>query len=245
MSCFQVKGKNLSADYSITLVIWWVYDTHILLGHCFLTPLLCCPCRYQLIRVHPRGLGENCKWLQMFEDIDVVLFCVALTDYDEYTVDRNGVFTNKMLAAKRLFESIITHPSFTNKKFLLILNMFDLLEEKIESVPLTRCTWFSDFSPVISHHENRTSHYTNSPPLAERAFQYIASKFKRLFHSLTGQKLFVSLVTGLEPDTVDEALRYAREVMVWEKWNPSHFAEKSEITSTSFDEASSNLWSFV
>ncbi|KAK9988223.1 hypothetical protein SO802_028462 [Lithocarpus litseifolius] len=86
----------------------------------------------------------------MFEDTDIVLFCVASSDYDEYSVDRNGVLTNKMLASKELFESIVTHPTFENKNFLLILNKFDLLEEKIKQVPLTQCEWFRDFKPVVS-----------------------------------------------------------------------------------------------
>ncbi|KAF7840896.1 extra-large guanine nucleotide-binding protein 1-like [Senna tora] len=199
--------------------------------------------RYQLIRLHPRSLGENCKWLEMFEDIDVVLFCVALTDYDEYTIDSsNGVSTNKMLAAKQLFENMITHPTFKDKKFLLLLNKFDLLEEKIELVPLTQCEWFYDFNPVISYNQSIscTSNHSNNTPLAYRAFQYIAVKFKRLFHSLTNRKLFVSWVTGLESDTVDEALRYAREIMVWDA--SSFTMEKSEFTSTDSEteEASSS-----
>lgn len=193
--------------------------------------------RYQLIRVHPRSLGEHCKWLDMFEDTDVVLFCVALTDYDEYTVDSNGVSTNKMLAAKHLFENMITHPAFKDKKFLLLLNKFDLLEEKIKLAPLKQCQWFCDFNPVIghNHHTGCQSGRSNITPLAHRAFQYIAVKFKRLFCSLTNRKLYVSLVTGLEPDTVDEALRYAREIMVCEKWNPSIINEKSDLTSTFTD----------
>ncbi|XP_061348650.1 extra-large guanine nucleotide-binding protein 1-like [Gastrolobium bilobum] len=189
--------------------------------------------RYQLIRVHPKSLGENSKLLDMFEDTDLVLFTVALTDYDEYTVDSNGVATNKILAAKHLFENIITRTVFNNKKFLLILTKLDLLEEKIERVPLTQCEWFCDFHPVISYNRNHT-------PLAQYAFQYIAMKFKRLFHSLTGQKLFVSLVSGLEPDTVDEGLRYAREVMGWEKWDPSFKNGKFEITSTTIEETNSS-----
>ncbi|XP_061375803.1 extra-large guanine nucleotide-binding protein 1-like [Gastrolobium bilobum] len=201
--------------------------------------------RYQLIRVHPKSLGENCKRLEMFEDTNVVLFSVALTDYHEYTVESTGVATNKMLAAKHLFENIIAHPSFKNKKFLLILTKFDLLEEKIDLAPLKLCEWFCDFNPVISHNHNRASNpnnnnnKSNSPPVAQHAFQYIAVKFKRLFHSLTGRKLFVSLVTGLEPDTIDEALRYAREVMVWEEWDPSFVNEKFETTSTSIEASSS------
>ncbi|MED6168372.1 Extra-large guanine nucleotide-binding protein 2 [Stylosanthes scabra] len=194
--------------------------------------------RYELIRAHPASLGAKCRLLDIFEDIDVVLFSVALTDYDEYIVESNGVVCNKMLQAKQLFENIITHSSFNNKKFLLLLTKYDLLEEKVEEASLTKCEWFSDFNPVISHNQKkgRISDHTNSPPLAQRAFQYIAMKFKTLFKSLTERKLFVSLVTGLEPDTVDEALRYAREVMAWEKWDPSTI-NKSEITSTTIDEA--------
>jgi len=176
----------------------------------------------------------------MFEDTDVVLFSVALTDYDEYTVDSEGAVTNKILAAKHLFQNIITHRVFSNTKFLLILTKFDLFEEKIEQVPLTQCEWFFDFDPVISHNHKTAaiSKRSNHPPLAQRAFQYIGMKFKSWFNSLTGQKLFVSRVTGLEPSTVDEALRYAREVMVWQKWDPSLRNEKSEITSTTFEASS-------
>ncbi|XP_057748395.1 extra-large guanine nucleotide-binding protein 1-like [Arachis stenosperma] len=194
--------------------------------------------RYELIRADPTSLGAKCRLLDIFEDIDVVLFSIALTDYDEYIVESNGVVSNKMLLAKQLFENIITYRSFNNKKFLLLLTKYDLLEEKIEEASLTKCEWFCDFNPVISHNQKkgRINDHTNSPPLAQRAFQYIAMKFKTLFKSLTERKLFVSLVTGLEPDTIDEALRYAREVMVWEKWDPSAI-NKSEITSTTIDEA--------
>ncbi|KAJ0077280.1 hypothetical protein Patl1_36284 [Pistacia atlantica] len=173
--------------------------------------------RHQLIRVRPRNLGENCKWLGMFEDVDIVLFCVSLTDYDEFFEDKNGVLTNKMLASRQLFEKIITHPTFKDKTFLLLLNKFDILEEKLEQSPLTKCEWFRDFNPVISHNYHSSSRRNNNAPRAQYAFHYIALQFKRLFNSLTDHKLFVSLVTGLEQETVDEALRYAREILNWDE----------------------------
>ncbi|XP_047149097.1 extra-large guanine nucleotide-binding protein 1-like isoform X1 [Vigna umbellata] len=195
--------------------------------------------RYQLIRLHPKSLGPKCKWLEMFEDTDVVIFSVALSDYDEYITDSEGVSTNKMMAAKALFENIIAHQAFHNKKFLLVLTKFDLLEEKIEDVPLSKCEWFSDFKPFISPNMKKGCSNGNNPLLAQSAFQYIAVKFKRLFHSLTHRILFVSLVNGLEPDTVDEALRNGREVMEWDKWDPSIVTDpKSEITSTSIEDPS-------
>ncbi|XAR59503.1 hypothetical protein NMG60_11015358 [Bertholletia excelsa] len=189
--------------------------------------------RYQLVRVHASSLGENCKWLEMFEDIDLVLYTVALTDYDQFSMDKNGVCTNKMLVSKKLFENVVTHPTFRDKDFLLILNKFDLLEEKIEHIPLTKCDWFHDFNPVISIHHNTcsSSTYTN-PSLAQRASHYIAVKFKRFFQTLTGgRKLYVSMVTGLESDDVSKVLRYSTEILKWKAEKPTVAAQYSSSDS--------------
>ncbi|CAL2278862.1 unnamed protein product [Prunus armeniaca] len=192
--------------------------------------------RYQLIRVHHSSLGGNCKLVEMFEDVDMVLFCVALTDYDELSVDSNGISMNKMMASKQLFENIVTHPALDHKDFLLILNKFDLFEEKIDEVPLSRCEWFHDFNPVTSQNPSSSNNNSNNTTLAHRAFQYVAMKFKRLFRSLTDRKLFVSLVTALEPDTVDEALKYAREIQKWDEEVPRLV---NELSSASIDASSS------
>ncbi|KAF8090482.1 hypothetical protein N665_0475s0017 [Sinapis alba] len=189
--------------------------------------------KYQLIRLNHRSLGENWKWLEMFEDADLVIFCVSLTDYGEYIEDVDGVLVNKMIANKQLFESMVTHPSLANKRFLLVLTKFDLLEEKIEEVPLRTCEWFGDFNPLIS--QNQTSRH--NPPMAQRAFHYIGFQFKRLYDSLSMRrrnfkpKLFVSQVS-LESDSVDNALRYAREILKWHVEESSIFQETS---TTSFE----------
>ncbi|KAL8130807.1 hypothetical protein AgCh_006935 [Apium graveolens] len=176
--------------------------------------------RYQLIRVESRSLDKNCKWLEMFEDMDLIIYCIALTDYDEYCNDNNGISINKMMESKKLFETIATHPICSDKNFLMVLNKFDLFEEKIQQVPLTRCEWFHDFNPLISSRQsssNRSSCSKNPiSALAQTAFHYIATKFKRQFQSLTGNKLYVSRVTGLESESVDEAIKYGKEVLKWE-----------------------------
>uniref|UniRef100_A0A1J3DUM5 Extra-large guanine nucleotide-binding protein 1 n=1 Tax=Noccaea caerulescens TaxID=107243 RepID=A0A1J3DUM5_NOCCA len=163
--------------------------------------------RYQLIRVPSRGLGENCKWIDMFEDVGMVVFVVSMSDYD--LVSEDG--TNKMLLTKKLFESIITHPIFEHMDFLLILNKSDLLEEKVERVPLTRCEWFQDFNPVVSRHRSNNG----NPTLGQLAFHYMAVKFKRFYSSLTGKKLFVSSSKSLDPNSVDSSLKLAMEILKW------------------------------
>ncbi|XP_068656079.1 extra-large guanine nucleotide-binding protein 1-like isoform X2 [Aristolochia californica] len=175
--------------------------------------------RYQLIRVHAKGLGENCKWLEMFEDIRIVIFCVALSDYDEFCDDGSRTPQNKMSLNKRLFESIVTHETFEQMEFLLVLNKIDLFEEKVGRVPLNVCDWLDDFKPVISRHNNSgsRSNSINESSMGQRAFHYIAAKFKRLFYSLTGRKLYVCQTNGLEATSVDAALKFAREIIKWEE----------------------------
>ncbi|ONK64869.1 uncharacterized protein A4U43_C07F30830 [Asparagus officinalis] len=167
--------------------------------------------RYQLIRLPSKGLGENCKWLDMFEDVRIVIFCVSLSDYDEYYEDAFGVPINKMMGSKKLFENIIANQSFEDMEFLLVLNKFDLLEEKIKSSPLTVCDWFDDFHPISSRNPNGDSSE------AEKAFYYISFKFKKLFACLSRRKLYVTSTKGLEKESVDSMLRYAREILKWEE----------------------------
>lgn len=190
--------------------------------------------RYQLIRVHAKGLGENCKWLEMFEDVGVVIFCVALSDYDQFSVDGDGALVNKLLLSMKFFESLVLHPTFEQMDFLLLLNKFDLFETKIEQVPLSKCEWFDDFHPLISRQRSNSNSNSinNSPSLGQLAFHYIAVKFKRLFSSLTGRKLYVSLVKGLEPNSVDEALKYAREILKWDEERTNFGLSEYSIYST-------------
>ncbi|THU74968.1 hypothetical protein C4D60_Mb04t38980 [Musa balbisiana] len=175
--------------------------------------------RYQLIRVHTMGLGENCKWLGMFEDVRIVIFCVAVTDYDEYYEDANGMVRNKMMESRRIFEGIASHPTFEQMDFLLILSKIDLLEQKMDMAPLTLCDWFDDYNPVVSYHpdnKNRRGAQIGATK-SQQAFHYIAVKFKRLFFSITGRKLYVAQANGLDGDSVDAALRYAKEIIKWEE----------------------------
>lgn len=157
----------------------------------------------------------------MFEDVRLVIFCVAASDYDEFYEDSSGAILNKMMESKRLFESIVTHPTFDQMEFLLVLNKFDLLEQKIDTTSLTVCDWFADFNPVLSrHHPNHSRNQNHGATKAQMAFHYIAVMFKRLFACLTARKLYVVSANGLDSDSIDATLKYAREILKWEEEKP-------------------------
>uniref|UniRef100_A0A3Q7FN42 Extra-large guanine nucleotide-binding protein 3-like n=1 Tax=Solanum lycopersicum TaxID=4081 RepID=A0A3Q7FN42_SOLLC len=181
--------------------------------------------KYQLIRISSKGVHDSGKWLEMFEDVKVVVFCVALSDYDLEWTRGDGTSENKMLASRDVFESLVRHSSFEDASFVLLLNKYDSFEDKINQVPLTVCDWFHDFRPF--------RHRQNNQALANQAYYYVAVMFKQLYASITGKKLFVWPTRALERTSVDETFRYIREVLMWEE-------EKKRMYCTADDDSYSS-----
>ncbi|CAG9864193.1 unnamed protein product, partial [Phyllotreta striolata] len=81
--------------------------------------------------------SERKKWIHCFEDVTAIIFCVAMSEYDQ--VLHEDETTNRMQESLKLFDSICNNKWFTDTSIILFLNKKDLFEDKIRKSPLTIC----------------------------------------------------------------------------------------------------------
>ncbi|KAI9025063.1 heterotrimeric G protein alpha subunit A [Phycomyces nitens] len=85
--------------------------------------------------------SERRKWIHCFEAVTSVIFCVAMSEYDQVLLEETK--QNRMLESLALFESIINSRWFLTSSIVLFLNKQDLFESKIQKAPLSIC--FPDY----------------------------------------------------------------------------------------------------
>lgn len=85
---------------------------------------------------------ERKKWIHCFEGISTIIFCAALSDYDQ--VSPEDKFQNRMAESLFLFESVINSRWFARTSVVLLLNKLDVLKAKLPKAPLDK--YFPDYA---------------------------------------------------------------------------------------------------
>ncbi|KAK3685400.1 guanine nucleotide binding protein, alpha subunit [Podospora appendiculata] len=107
--------------------------------------------------------SERKKWIHCFENVNCLLFLVAISGYDQCLVeDKDG---NQMNEALMLWESIANSHWFTNSALILFLNKMDLFREKLVKSPIT---------------EHGFTDYHGPPDDWKQASKYFMDKFRAL-----------------------------------------------------------------
>ncbi|KFD51061.1 LOW QUALITY PROTEIN: hypothetical protein M513_08102, partial [Trichuris suis] len=112
------------------------------------------PTEQDILRTRVKTTGiversERKKWIHCFEDVTAIIFCVAMSEYDQ--VLHEDETTNRMHESLKLFDSICNNKWFTDTSIILFLNKKDLFEEKIKKSPLTIC--FPEYTGRQDYHE--------------------------------------------------------------------------------------------
>ncbi|RZC91738.1 hypothetical protein C5167_027798 [Papaver somniferum] len=117
--------------------------------------------------------NERRKWIHLFEGVTAVIFCAAISEYDQTLFEDDN--RNRMMETKELFDWVLKQPCFEKTSIMLFLNKFDIFEKKVLNVPLNACDWFKDYQPVSTGKQE-----------IEHAYEFVKKKFEELYFQSTG-----------------------------------------------------------
>ncbi|KIW08624.1 guanine nucleotide-binding protein alpha-3 subunit [Verruconis gallopava] len=86
--------------------------------------------------------SERKKWIHCFENVTSIIFCVALSEYDQVLLEESS--QNRMMESLVLFDSVVNSRWFMRTSIILFLNKVDLFKQKLARSPLSN--WFPDYS---------------------------------------------------------------------------------------------------
>ncbi|KAI8616644.1 guanine nucleotide binding protein, alpha subunit [Chytriomyces sp. MP71] len=76
--------------------------------------------------------SERKKWAGYFEDVNSILFLVAISGYDLMCYEDEKTNQSKIVESKNVFSSICNHPMFKKTNIVLFMNKIDLFKEKVK-----------------------------------------------------------------------------------------------------------------
>ncbi|WFD03930.1 Guanine nucleotide-binding protein alpha-2 subunit [Malassezia obtusa] len=79
--------------------------------------------------------SERRKWIHCFEAVTSIIFCVALSEYDQVLLEDST--QNRMAESLVLFESVVNSRWFARTSIVLLLNKIDIFRQKIPRHPLS------------------------------------------------------------------------------------------------------------
>ncbi|KAF9650225.1 G-protein alpha subunit [Thelephora ganbajun] len=80
--------------------------------------------------------SERKKWIHCFESVTSIIFCTALSEYDQVLLEQRN--QNRMAESLELFDSIINSRWFLRTSIILFMNKIDVFRNKLPKVPLER-----------------------------------------------------------------------------------------------------------
>lgn len=109
-----------------------IFDTHINMG--------------SNLKLHFFDVGgqrsERKKWIHCFDNVALVIFCVSLSEYDQFLIEDTE--QNRFQESLVLFDNIVNSRWFSRTSIVLFLNKIDLFAEKLKRKPLE--DYFPDYN---------------------------------------------------------------------------------------------------
>jgi len=138
--------------------------------------------------------SERRKWIHCFDQVTAVIFCVALSEYDQRL--REDDTQNRMKESLLLFDEICNSHWFRNTAFVLFLNKVDLFKEKIQKIdPKDSC--FPNYTGGCNF---------------DNASNFIKARFMELNQS--PHALYIHFTCAINTENMDFVFKVVRETVL-------------------------------
>lgn len=78
--------------------------------------------------------SERKKWIHCFDNVQLIIFCVALSEYDQVLLEESS--QNRLEESLTLFDSVVNSRWFARTSVVLFLNKIDIFANKLPYSPL-------------------------------------------------------------------------------------------------------------
>jgi len=136
--------------------------------------------------------SERRKWINHFDCVTSVVFCIALSDYD--LTLREDPMANRMKESLSLYEEISDGPWFQEIPFMVFLNKTDIFREKIQILDMS-CT-FPDYKGGRN--------YESGVAFIEKYLEKISNK----------RKIYVHQTCAVDRENMKFVFTAVREILV-------------------------------
>ena len=129
--------------------------------------------------------SERRKWIHCFEDVMLILFLTAVSEYDQVLAEDE--VTNRMQESLVLFKHIVEYRWFEDTNVILFLNKMDVLEEKVGKSPVK--PHFDDF-----HEEDEGN--------AQKVLKFFEDKFVELNPNPDDRNVYVHPTCATDTENI-------------------------------------------
>jgi len=145
--------------------------------------------------IDPRLYPGPHRWLHHFQDVDVVLYFVDLSEYDKQYYDEEGA--SDLQNTLDEFEKFCQNSCFIRTDVILLFNKKDLFEEKLSKRPLTIC--FPEYEGGNNYDE---------------ASQYVQKQFESRYVNCDSRDFYFHFVCAMDSDNVNFIFSYITDVVL-------------------------------
>ncbi|KAI8621082.1 G protein alpha subunit [Chytriomyces sp. MP71] len=136
---------------------------------------------------------ERKKWVPYFDDVDAIIYMVAISSYDQVLVEDNS--TNRLDEAMTLFASICNHPIFASTAIIIFMNKIDIFKCKLKTVAIAK--YFPKFK---------------GPNNVDKGSAFFASQFLAL-NSNARRKIYVHFTWATDTKQIKKVLATVYQII--------------------------------